>query len=140
MYRVGSSPYDLVRYAEAKLAVLRTLPEGWDGEKGVPVTTNAALAMYEILQKLADRRTVFPYLSPDGEGGVLGEWHARAQKLEIEVDADGNGVFYATDQDGNVVLQDDVSPQTEHKLRHLLLELSARVDQENPTWRELFTR
>ncbi|MBO4162034.1 hypothetical protein [Micromonospora antibiotica] len=96
--------------------------------------------MFEFLQKVSDRRTVFPFLSPDGEGGVLAEWHARKQRIEIEVDGDGNGLFYASDADGREVLAGEVSPQSEHKLRRLLLDLSVRVDLENPTWRALFAR
>lgn len=135
-----NSPYELIRYVKPRLHEMRNLVPGWDGEHGKPSTTNAILSMFEILQKVSDRRTVFPYLSPDGEGGVLAEWHARKQKIEVEIDAEGSAFYYATDQEGRELLEGAVTPQTEHKLRRLLLDLSARVDQENPLWRELFAR
>jgi hypothetical protein len=138
--RAKDSPYELVRYAQPRLHALRNLRSNWDGEGGEAATTDAIIAMDEILKKVADRRTVFPYLSPDGEGGVLAEWHAKEQKIEIEVDAVGEANFYATDQAGKTVLEDGVNPTTEWKLRRLLLDLSARVDRENPTWRDLFAR
>lgn len=136
----GRSPFELINYAGSKLSELRSLPDDWDNEGGKAVSADALISMHEVLGRVVERTTVFPFLSPNGEGGVLAEWHAGSQKIEIEVEADGTAYTYATDNQGKVVLDTNVSRETIKALRHILRVLSERVDEENPKWREMFSR
>jgi len=125
----------------AKLRELRILAEGWDGEAARPPTQEAVHCMYRLLTRLGDGRTVFPFIVPDGTGGVVAEWRAGVRRIEIEVDCDGQAACCATDGAGETVIDKDLGEQDEQdigRLTSLLAELSTEVREKNPSWRRLF--
>jgi hypothetical protein len=133
-----SSPFIFSQYVSRKLDHLRSLPRGWDGDRAQPVTQSATWGMYCLLTQLGDARTVFPFLAPDGNGGVMAEWRAGEWRLEIEVSDAGDAYVYARTANGVLVDDDLVGSEMVDRVRRLLLELSADVRAHNPAWRRLF--
>jgi len=137
-----TSPFFYSRYVSAKLRELRALAEGWDGEAARPPTQEAVYRMYRLLTRLGDGRTVFPFIVPDGTGGVVAEWRAAGKRIEIEVDGDGQAACCATDGAGEISLDKDLGEHVDEqdigRLAALLAELSTEVREKNPSWRRLF--
>jgi hypothetical protein len=98
--------------------------------------------MYRLLTRLGDGRTVFPFIVPDGTGGVVAEWRAGVRRIEIEVDGDGQAACCATDGAGEIVIDKDLGEHDDEqdigRLTSLLAELSTEVRAKNPSWRRLF--
>ncbi|WP_212840143.1 hypothetical protein [Catellatospora sp. IY07-71] len=134
------SPFGFSHYIRSKLHQLSRLPRDWDGNGGVPVNSVASFGLVGIMGRVSDRRTVYPFLSPFDKGGVLAEWHAGQQKIEVEVDRVGDIYVFATDERGRAILDAELDESVERKLRQLLNLLSQKVNKENPTWRRLFDR
>jgi len=134
------SPFEAIQYVRNRLGELSRLPNDWDGNGGVGASDRAHRSLLLALQAICDRRTVFPFLAPTGDGGVIAEWRASAERVEIECEADGTLHVYATTERGSVRIDDVWSDDVRRKTRRALLELSARVSRENPAWRRLFGR
>jgi hypothetical protein len=143
------SPFELLHYVERKLANLRKLQPDWDGDDGKPPTGDSLIAMHQAIKGVADRRTIYPFLNPDGSGGVIAEWHADGQVLEILTAASGATYFYgkdsagellidAPDEDAHTMRSSGYRQSNRRQFRRLLVSLSAYVHHQNPTWRELF--
>src|SRR5262249_36022033 len=134
-----TSPFFYTRYVSAKLRELRVLAEGWDGGVARPPTQAAAYCMYRLLTRLGDGRTVFPFIVPDGTGGIVAEWRAGVKRIEIEVDGDGQVACCATDGAGEIVIDKGLDERDIDQLSSLLAELSTEVREKNPSWRRLFS-
>jgi hypothetical protein len=144
-----NSPFEILRYAERRLADLKELEPDWDGEDGQPPTTDSIIAMHQAIKGVSDRRTVYPFLNPDGSGGIIAEWHAEGKVLEISADEDGETYLYGKSREGDLLidaLDEDAATMdstgyahsNRRRFRKILVELSLHVHRANPAWRELF--
>lgn len=132
------SSFEFLHHVKSKLTHLRNLQLNWDDDGGQPPTGDALICMYQTLKGVADRRTVFPFLSPTGDGGLVAEWHANGKVLEVIVEPDGSTFLYGKDADLELLIDAQDSSATRRRFRRLLVTLSTYVHRENPTWRELF--
>lgn len=120
-------------YLDKKFEALQALPVDWDGSGGKPVSKAAASAMRRALDTVMSSESVFPYLVPSGDGGMLAEWHAGPRKLEIEVDASGELVSFAA-RSG----EEPLCSCTVNQFTIMLRSVTTLVKQANPNWQELF--
>ncbi|MER7768225.1 hypothetical protein [Kitasatospora sp. NPDC096140] len=134
------SKLDLQTYISAKLQQLRTLPEGWDGGSGRAVAQAVTHQAYRVLDHLTTSRSVFPFLTPTDDGGVLAEWRAGRERIEVEFSPDDPPYGFAAGSDGITRIDEYLNSSTSlAKTKRLLEVLSGRVWAENPTWRTLFS-
>ena len=145
----SNSPFETLHYADRQLAYLRKLKPDWDGDQGQPPTADSIIAMHQAIKRVSDRRTIYPFLNPDGTGGIVAEWHADGQVLEILSEANGETYFYGKNSDGELLIDardEDAeainsygyASSNRRKFRKLLVALSLYVHHANPAWRELF--
>lgn len=98
-----------VQYVEAELNSLCALPEGWDGHRAQPITRPAITATIEVLSALMDLTSPPPQLFPLPDGGIQAEWHVDGNKIEIEIDRDGDAYLLADRSDGSPVAEGSAS-------------------------------
>lgn len=93
-----------------RLAEMRTLPRGWDGQDGVRATMSAIVAAITVLSETMATNTVPPAIVPTSNGGLQLEWHKNGVDLEVYVDA--NGHVSAWCQEGAREWEEDYFPRT----------------------------
>lgn len=98
----------------------------------------------DFLGKVASDSVLFPHIAPDGDGGVVAEWLAGGDRVQIGVAADIELFVFFADNTGNVRInedfaQDAVSTELIRDVSRLLSQLTRRVNILNPDWRKLFT-
>lgn len=94
-----------VQYVEAELNALCALPERWDGHHAQPITVSAIEGMIQVLGALMDQTSPSPQLFPLPDGGIQAEWHVDGNKVEIEIEGDGDAYLLADRRDGSVVAE-----------------------------------
>lgn len=75
--------------AMARLAVLLSLPTGWDGHGGRPTTMGAATYAIDVLSRVMRSGVPAPSIVPLSYGGVQLEWHRMGWDIELEVPGPG---------------------------------------------------
>lgn len=98
---------------EARFSHLTTLPSGWDGYRGKPVSRSIAeFAKYLIGLVYVDGIPA-PQLVPGGDGSLQLEWHHNQYDLEIDVLAPDEVVASLSDhvsgEEQEIVLAKDFS-------------------------------
>ncbi|MGW0908152.1 hypothetical protein [Streptomyces sp. NPDC002853] len=135
----ASTKLELQMYVSSKLCEFRTLEAGWDGGHAGPVTQSITHQAYRILDQLTDSRSVYPFLTPTIEGGILSEWRAGKERLEIEFSPGETPYVYAVSVDGAVRIDDYLGGgRVASDAKRALREISLRVWASNPTWKRLF--
>ena len=120
----------LATYAEEQVNALLRLPPGWDGYRGRQLTQEAVAAAIDVLFAIADDMSLPPQLFPLPDGGIQLEWHAAGWDVEIEVDSVGSGYALATDAEGAVIADGEVTPgqtPTLTQVQDAVRRLSARL-------------
>ena len=64
---------------------LTSLPKGWDGYAGRPVSFTCAKFAAQILERLYDGEVPPPSLVPGSDGSLQIEWHINQYDIEIDV-------------------------------------------------------
>ena len=64
---------------------ITSLPRGWDGYDGGPVTFNTAQFAANLIERLFIAGVPSPSLVPGGDGTVQIEWHRNQYDIEIDV-------------------------------------------------------
>ncbi|MDR1827339.1 MAG: hypothetical protein LBR29_03290 [Methylobacteriaceae bacterium] len=75
-----------------KLIDLISLPVGWDGYQGRPVSREIAELIVNLLQDIAVPGTPLPDIIPGSDGTAQIEWHTEKYDLEIDV-LSKDGIF-----------------------------------------------
>lgn len=73
-----------------KLASLLSLPFGWDGGRGQPVSAEVAIYAVSLLIETMPRRAVAPHLVPLAGGGLGIEWHRNGLDVELIIPRAGS--------------------------------------------------
>ncbi|MFB9581711.1 hypothetical protein [Streptomyces goshikiensis] len=135
------SKLEIQTYVIDKLRELRNLPYDWDGAGGSPVSQDVAQAAYRALDRIADFRTVFPFITPGEEGSVLLEWRAGRERIELEFFPDDAPFVRHVDSDGHVRINGALgdSGTGYGEVRRSLSNLSSRIWVANPGWKSLFS-
>jgi hypothetical protein len=98
-----------VQYVEAELNALCALPERWDGHHAQPITGSAIEGTIQVLGALMDQTSPPPQLFPLPDGGIQAEWHIAGNKIEIEIEGNGDAYLLADRGDGSVVAEGAVT-------------------------------
>lgn len=124
-----------------KLRELGSLPCGWDGAAGSPLSSSIARQAYRAMERVTDHRTVFPFITPGEEGSVLFEWRAGAERLEIEFIPDEAPYVCYVDANGLVQFEGELGDEGvgHAEVFRALSVLSSRIWAENPGWKTLFS-
>jgi hypothetical protein len=64
---------------------LTSLPVGWDGYAGCPVSFNCALFAASLLERICREDVSPPSLVPGSDGSLQIEWHRNQYDVEIDV-------------------------------------------------------
>ena len=83
--RVAHLRSDWMRDLRDRFDELTSLPKGWDGYNGRPVSFTCAHFAANLLERLANPEVPAPYLVPGSDGTVQLEWHRNNFDVEIEV-------------------------------------------------------
>jgi hypothetical protein len=92
--------------------------------------------MLGVLREVLADDSVYPTLADDAESGLIAEWRADEQRIEINVDHAGQPFFRVRRRNGPVMYEGASTVQ----LRRHLRDVTALVNSVNPGWRSLFAR
>jgi hypothetical protein len=89
-----------------------------------------------VLSLLSDDSTVFPSLSPDDDGGAILTW--KCGPLSLQVDVAPGGLFYVRRRDAatGALREWFDGPFPYPQVKSALREISRRVAEVNPAWRQ----
>lgn len=92
---------------------LTSLPRGWDGYNGLPVSFTIARFASQVLSRLYVPRLPVPSLVPGADGTIQIEWHTNQYDIELDVLAVNSIIATRydclTDHEDVVELSNDVS-------------------------------
>jgi hypothetical protein len=71
----------------------RLLRFGWDGAKGLPVTSKAIFTAATLLDTLIVDHQMRPSVTPLANGGVLIDWIFRTRAVSVEIEPNGDYQF-----------------------------------------------
>jgi len=74
-----------VRILEERLNELTSLPTGWDGYRGKPVSFQCAYFVANMLERLYQPNVPAPSLVPGSDGSLQVEWHRNMFDVELDV-------------------------------------------------------
>lgn len=94
-----------------RLDHLFALPEDWDGEGGLPLHFETAMAVLDFLLTRAFHETPAPQIVPSGTGGVQIEWHKAGSDLEISFEPGQSPAFFYAAPDGQELEGDVMSEE-----------------------------
>lgn len=100
----------LASHMETQLNELLRLDAGWDGDDADPVSLEAVTSVVAIIGQISSDLAVPPFVFPLPDGGLQIEWHAGREAVEIEVDGKGAGHLLVTDEEGTIVVNDELMP------------------------------
>jgi hypothetical protein len=100
---------------------------------GDSVTAAAVRTAYLGILYLVGEQSATPQIGADGEGGLSIEWLVDGRALIFESDADGSGLLWVLESDGNISLRGDVNlswvenDMTLQEARRVLHDMSLNV-------------
>lgn len=78
----------------ARLLDLASLPVGWDGHRGRPVSPQSATYALDVLAAVMRPGTPAPSIVPLSGGAVQLEWHRKGWDIELEIGGPGETHLY----------------------------------------------
>jgi hypothetical protein len=104
--KVSSSVAIWLRSLNENIVAITSLKRGWDGPKSQAVSLEKVAKLLRVLLlDIGAHNAHPPQLVPLASGGVQAEWHYRQQSIEVGISADDRIFAFATDVDGNVVVE-----------------------------------
>jgi hypothetical protein len=93
-----------------------------------------------VLGKIMESDTIYPFMTPDYEGGMVFEWSAGVSLIELDIEVSGEYfLLHTVDSQAPIIQQRGrVSELDIPSLKALLSDFSRQVSAHNPAWRELF--
>lgn len=76
------------------------LPQNWDGEGGLPVPFDAAMALLSFLLSNLVHEMPAPTATPLSRGGVALEWHLMGRTLELYFGESEPAAYFYADENG----------------------------------------
>ncbi len=115
--RVANTRSAWVKELEDRFDELTSLPRGWDGYAGAPVSFNCAQFAANLIERLCINTLPAPQLVPMPDGTIRLEWHMNEFDLEIDVLGPYNVLAYRadllTDEEEEIEIQTDFSELSE---------------------------
>lgn len=100
-----------IQELEDRFDVLTSLPRGWDGYDGQPVSFNCAQFAANLIERLCVANVPPPQLVPGSDGTLQLEWHMNG--FDVEVDVLGPYSVVATRFDHESDLDEEIEIQTD---------------------------
>ena len=97
---------------EQQVNDLLRLRSGWDGDRALPITDEAAGSAISLLFVIASDLSLPPQVFPLPDGGLQMEWHA-GRSVEIEIDAEGDAHVLITGESGELVANEALTSENE---------------------------
>ena len=94
-----------------RLDKLTSLPRGWDGYNGQPVSFNCAQFAANLIERLYVANVPAPQLVPGADGTLQLEWHMNG--FDVEVDVLGPYAVMATRFDHETAMDEEIEIQTD---------------------------
>lgn len=102
---------------EERLTELTSLPVGWDGYAGLPVSFQTAYFVANMLSSLYQEGVPAPFLVPGSDGSVQIEWHRNFFDVELDVLGQQNVVAsridHRNDEDETILVKNDFTKISE---------------------------
>ncbi|RFA12182.1 hypothetical protein B7R22_17290 [Subtercola boreus] len=94
----------------------------------------------EMLSRLMVADSIYPSVSPDGEGGLSFQWSSGQWLLELDLENSGEYFLLQTDEQGvkRQQLRGEVHSLPIPLVKSLVAEFTDYVESLNPAWREYF--
>jgi hypothetical protein len=102
----------LASHMEQQVNDLLRLRSGWDGDRALPITDEAAGSAISLLFVIASDLSLPPQVFPLPDGGLQMEWHA-GRSVEIEIDAEGDAHVLITGESGELVANEELTSENE---------------------------
>lgn len=83
--RVSVPNSNWIKYLKSRLDEISSLPRGWDGYIGRPVTFTNALFAANLINRLNQEDISPPQLVPGGDGTIQVEWHEGGYDIELDI-------------------------------------------------------
>lgn len=100
-----------------RLNELTSLPRGWDGYAGLPVSFDCAQFAANLIERLCIDGVSAPQLVPGADGTIQIEWHVNQFDIEIDILAPYNVTAtrfdHISEQEEDIELQADFSALAE---------------------------
>jgi hypothetical protein len=129
---------DIWEYISSALSKLERASTREAPEDRPTVVADASSLMRKILYRVCDSSTVYPQISPDGDGGLSALWIAGDHVVGVVVDSDLDAFLIDRSVRGVRSFPVDLGrPDVIGEARRVLAELSMHVSQVNPQWRAL---
>lgn len=109
--RVSRSRSDWARDLEERFNELTSLPRGWDGYRGRPVSFGCAQFAANLVESLFVQGVPAPQLVPGADGTLQLEWHLNQYDIEVDVLAPYNVV--ATRYDHAAELEQEIEVESD---------------------------
>jgi len=115
--RVQNNRSEWAKKLEDRFDELTSLPKGWDGYDGVPVSFTCAQFAANLVERLYVKGVGVPQLVPGADGTLQLEWHMNQYNLEIDVLAPYEVVAtlydHLTEQEQEIEVQTDFTELSE---------------------------
>lgn len=117
-----------LHHLEARLNELTSLPRGWDGYHGQPVSFTSAQFAANLIERLYVEGVPAPQIVPGSDGTLQIEWHHNQLDIEIDVlgayDVIATRTDLTTGEDVEIELDSDFSALSDwvNDLRQPVLE------------------
>ncbi|GAB3136384.1 hypothetical protein GCM10027258_10490 [Amycolatopsis stemonae] len=134
----GPGRHSIWEHIESKVSQILHKSRVHELDDDFSVDRDVLTRLMRILYAICDSTSVYPHISPDGDGGVAAVWYADEFSLEIIVDREGDA--YAIVKIGSNMLSVDLDNGDTTALRAIrghLGRLTAHVKVKNPQWRDL---
>ncbi len=115
--RVQNNRSEWAKKLEVRFDELTSLPKGWDGYDGIPVSITCARFAAKLVERLYVKGVGVPQLVPGADGTLQLEWHMNQYDLEIDVLAPYEVVAtlydHLTEQEQEIEVQTDFTELSE---------------------------
>jgi hypothetical protein len=131
--RLKAGPNDSIAYVTKLLNEMAADPSSG-------ITPNRVNLLTALLSRVMERGSVYPAITPDGQGGVSFEWSAKRWLVELELTSDGRFSLLHSGADGvvNGNIEGFARAIPLARVKRLVRDFSAFVVSQNPMWREYF--
>jgi hypothetical protein len=123
-----------------QLLYIRALLDDMVRDTRSGLTAHRAALFLRVLSRIMDDSSVYPAVTPDGNGGISFEWSAHRMLLEMELSIDGRYCVFHTDAQGSIGMEVEGSVHNLPlvPLRRIVREFTDYVVAHNPAWRSNF--
>jgi hypothetical protein len=139
---VTTEEYAFWNYITKKLNTSVAFRAKDPAEQCYEVKQTARDHLEQVLRHICDGTMIYPYIEPDGEGGICATWRADTYALVISVDDDlsTHVIFQHPGHPLEQCVLDLSDNALTQRIREHLYTLSTNVKRANPNWQSVFAK